>query len=108
MEVIHLGISADRAALNHENGPPENDEAPTVAASRPQGKYQLENPDYALDEARRKAWSNLVARAAMRGCALWRSDAADGPQRFFIAKNGVIRACDLNELDRLLDLVGVA
>ena len=59
----------------------------------------------ALDrEVDRKAWATLAAHAALRGYQLWRSDAADGPQRFFLGKLGLIRVCaDLDEVDRVLE-----
>lgn len=37
-----------------------------------------------------KTWSTLAAKAALRGWQLWRSDAADGPQRFFLARSGEV------------------
>jgi len=60
--------------------------------------------DTASDE--RKAWATLAARAALRGWQAWRSDAADGPQRFFLGRSGLVRVCaDLEELDRILEQV---
>ena len=56
-----------------------------------------------LAEARRKAWSTLVCRAAIRGYSLWRSDGADGPLRYFVSHRGTITLIDLEALDRLLD-----
>ena len=58
-------------------------------------------------ECERKAWATLVARAAIAGYALWRSDAADGPQRLFLGRWGMVRCiADAAELDRLLEQVG--
>lgn len=39
----------------------------------------------------RKRWSSLAARAALVGWQLWRSDAADGPQRFFAGRWGMVQ-----------------
>lgn len=55
----------------------------------------------------RKNWMTLVARAAMRGWQLWRSDAADGPQRYFLGHHGLVRCCaDSTEVERLLEQIG--
>ena len=55
----------------------------------------------------RKSFSDRAALAAMNGLALWRSDAADGPQRYFLARNGLVRLCaDAVEVDRLLEQAG--
>ena len=66
-------------------------------------------PATALGEAETqacKAFSTFAARAALRGWQLWRSDAADGPQRFFAARWGQVRVlADLDEVDRFLDQV---
>jgi hypothetical protein len=52
----------------------------------------------------RKAWSTLVARAAISGWQLWRSDPADGVQRFFAGRFGtVIVLADTDEVGRFLD-----
>ena len=42
-------------------------------------------------EAQQKHWSTLVARCALHGYQLWRTDAADGPVRHFVAKWGMVR-----------------
>jgi hypothetical protein len=56
-----------------------------------------------------KAWSTLVARAALKGFQLWRSDAADGPTRYFLARWGRVRAmADVEEVERILEVVGAA
>lgn len=56
-----------------------------------------------------KTWSTLAAKAALRGWQLWRSDAADGPQRFFLARWGHVRVlADLGEVERVLEQMGVA
>ena len=39
-----------------------------------------------------KSWSTLLARAALRGYQLWRTDPDDGVQRFFAGRFGVVRA----------------
>ena len=55
----------------------------------------------------RKTWATMVATAAMHGFMLWRSDAADGPQRFFLGKWGHVRVmADLPEVERVLEQVG--
>ena len=52
----------------------------------------------------RKAWSTYQARAALAGFQLWRTDPADGVQRLFLGRWGVVRViADFDELDRLLD-----
>lgn len=59
-------------------------------------------------DADRKTWSTTVARAAMKGYQLWRTDPDDGVQRFFLGKLGLVRAmADLEEVDRVLEQVGV-
>jgi len=59
-------------------------------------------------DVQRKTWATLAARAAMHGWSLWRSDAADGPLRWFLGRHGLVRLCaDAAEVDRLLDEVGV-
>lgn len=56
-----------------------------------------------------KGWATLVAHAALRGWQLWRSDAADGPQRYFLGRWGHVRVCaDLDEVERVLERIGVA
>ena len=56
-----------------------------------------------------KAWATLQARAALAGWQLWRSDAADGPQRFFAGRWGMVRVLgDLDEVERFLEKVGAA
>lgn len=55
----------------------------------------------------RKAWLTLVARAALAGYQLWRTDVADGPQRLFVARFGLVRGVDRDELDHILEQVGV-
>ena len=57
-----------------------------------------------LPDIRRKAWASLVARAALRGFHLWRTDAADGPQRFILCYHGVLRVVDMDHLDQFLDM----
>jgi len=60
-------------------------------------------------DADRKAWSTLVALAALRGYGLWRTDAGDGPQRFVLARWGVARMCATRrEVEDFLDLVETA
>lgn len=55
----------------------------------------------------RKNWSGLAARAAMKGWQLWRSDAADGPQRYFAGRWGLVRVlADLDEVERFIEQVG--
>ncbi len=57
-----------------------------------------------LPELRRKAWASLVSRSALRGYQLWRTDAADGPQRFILCRYGVLRVIELDQLERFLDM----
>lgn len=54
----------------------------------------------------RKSWATLTARAALAGWQLWRSDAADGPQRFFAGRWGMVNVmADTAEVERFLDRV---
>lgn len=54
-----------------------------------------------------KRLATCRARAALRGWMLWRSDAADGPQRYFAGRWGNVRVlADLEEVERFLELVG--
>lgn len=54
-----------------------------------------------------KQFASLAARAALQGWQLWRSDAADGPQRYFAGRLGHVRVlADLAEVERFLELVG--
>ena len=58
-------------------------------------------------DAERKSWTTLVARAAMHGYQLWRSDAADGPQRFFACRWGMVKAfASAVEVDAWLERAG--
>ena len=64
-------------------------------------------PEEVRSDARQKTWQTLAARAALAGLQAWRSDAADGPQRFFVARFGLVRCCaDLTELERVVELAG--
>jgi len=55
-----------------------------------------------------KAFATLAARAALRAWQLWRSDAADGPQRFFAGRWGMVRVlADLDDVEQFLERVGV-
>ena len=57
-----------------------------------------------IEREPRKRWSDLAALAALHGLQAWRSDAADGPQRFFLGRFGLIRVCaDLDELERVIE-----
>jgi hypothetical protein len=52
-------------------------------------------------------FSDYAARCALRGWQLWRSDAADGPVRYFAAKwNRVLVLADLPEVERFLERAG--
>ena len=54
-----------------------------------------------------KTWTTLVARAALAGYQLWRSDPDDGVQRFFVARWGMVQAlADTDEVERFLQKVG--
>lgn len=65
--------------------------------------------DDAVLEAEPKAFATLAARAALRGWQLWRTDSADGPQRYFAGRWGRLRAlADLEEAERFLDLIGAS
>ncbi len=60
-------------------------------------------------DAARKGWTTLAAKAALAGYQLWRSDAADGVQRYFIAKFGLVRVlADADEVERFLERAGAA
>lgn len=53
-----------------------------------------------------KQFSHLAARAALAGFQLWRSDADDGPQRFFAGRWGLIHVmADADEVDAWLTRV---
>lgn len=78
--------------------------APTVPGLLDQ---QAQPHDSAAATEERKAWTTLMASAALLGWQLWRSDAADGPQRYFLGRWGRIRACtDSAEVERVLDQIG--
>jgi hypothetical protein len=63
----------------------------------------------ALQEAERKSWATLAARAALAGWQLWRTDPGDGAQRFFAGRWGLVRTlADLDEVERFLEHVGAA
>ena len=54
-----------------------------------------------------KGFATSAARAALAGWQLWRSDAADGPTRYFVARWNAVRVlADLAEVERFLDQVG--
>lgn len=54
-----------------------------------------------------KAWATLVARAALRGWQLWRTDPDDGTQRYFAGRWGLVRVlADTAEVERFLEAVG--
>ena len=56
-----------------------------------------------------KEWTTMQARAALRGWQLWRSSAADGPVRYFVARWGMVRAlADLDEVEQWLERAGAA
>lgn len=58
-------------------------------------------------DADRKAWSTLVAKACLRGYQLWRTDPADGQQRYFAGRYGMVRfLADIPEIERFLEQVG--
>lgn len=58
-------------------------------------------------DADRKAWTTLVARAALKGWQLWRTDPDDGGQRYFLGRWGLVRAiADTDELRAVLDQIG--
>ena len=61
-----------------------------------------------LRRLRRKAWNTLVARAAMLGGAVWRSDPSDGARRYFVESKGVVKACSLDRLHSVLSELGDA
>lgn len=55
----------------------------------------------------RKSWSTLVARSALRGFQLWRTDPDDGVQRYMIARWGMVKVlADLQEVERFLEQAG--
>ncbi len=54
-----------------------------------------------------KVWAMLLARAAIAGFQLWRTDPADGVPMFFVARWGMVRALSsIEEVERLLCVVG--
>ena len=56
----------------------------------------------------RKAWATLVARAALRGYQLWRSDSSDGEVRYFAGKWGMVKVlASREEVDCWLDQAGI-
>jgi hypothetical protein len=56
-----------------------------------------------------KPFASMAARCAIAGWHLWRSDAADGPVRYFLGKWGLVHvAADLDEVERFLVRAGVA
>lgn len=60
------------------------------------------------DRDERKTFADLAATAALNGWQLWRSEAADGPQRYFAGRWGQVRVlADLGEVKRFLEQVGV-
>ena len=61
-------------------------------------------PETLREALARKEWSTLVARAAISGWQLWRSDPADGVQRYFAGRFGmVIALADVDEIERFLN-----
>lgn len=51
-----------------------------------------------------KRWSTCVARAALQGYQLWRTDPDDGEQRFFVGRYGIVRGFShLDEVAAWLD-----
>ena len=58
--------------------------------------------------ASRKAFTHAAAVAALNGWQLWRSDASDGVQRFFIGRWGQVRVlASLDEIDRFFTQAGI-
>jgi hypothetical protein len=56
------------------------------------------------NEVSHKAFSDRAARAALLGWQLWRSDAADGPLRYFVGRNGLVQVLpDGDAVDAFLD-----
>lgn len=54
-----------------------------------------------------KAWSTQVARAAIAGFQLWRTDPDDGVQRYFIGRWDLVRAlADTDEVEQFLQRAG--
>lgn len=54
-----------------------------------------------------KSWSTLVARAALKGWMLWRTDPDDGAQRYFAGRWGQVCVFgDVDEVERFLDKAG--
>lgn len=54
-----------------------------------------------------KSWATLVARAALKGWQLWRTDPDDGVQRYFIARWGLVRAlADVDQVEQFLEQAG--
>ena len=56
------------------------------------------------DAVERKQFAHRAARAARLGVMAWRTDAADGPVRYFVCWRGLVKLLpDLTELDLWLD-----
>lgn len=54
-----------------------------------------------------KLWSTLVARAALRGWQLWRTDPDDGVQRYFAGRWGLVRTlADVEQVEQFLEQAG--
>lgn len=69
------------------------------------GAADLDGARRAPDDA--KSWSTLVARAALKGWQLWRTDPDDGTQRYFAGRWGMVRVlADLAEVERFLEQAG--
>lgn len=93
--------------------PPQTDEEleaihMNVMAARHAFGYDKPAQQAGTDEVdRQKTFSTWAATFAMKGWQLWRSDAADGPQRFFAARWGQVRVlADLEEVERFAQQVG--
>ena len=58
-------------------------------------------------DVERKHWTTLVARGCLAGYQLWRTDPADGVQRYFAGKWGMVRVlANAEEVERFLEQAG--
>lgn len=67
----------------------------------------MSHPVIDLD-AERKSWTTLVARCALRGWQLWRTDPDDGEQRYFAGRWGMVRVlANRNEVEQFIEQAGL-
>ena len=100
-----LGAAAGPAGLSK---PPHKSEPPGVQAEGFRGQRQDDRPDspptLAIDQAGAtdtKRFATLRARLALKGWALSRTDAGDGPVTFYATRWGMAR--DLASIDAVAE-----